>query len=237
MTGTEKLREFITASRVLLPTVPAQIHLRLGARNPNAVSLGVDEIPIPDSKVAREAEEQCRVVSPPRLFNHCHRTYAWAILLSHRDRLRPDPELLYVASMLHDFALTDTYRDANPMICFGARGGVTAAEWAKDRGWPDHRCATLADAISLHLNSYVNPKHGAEAQLLQAGAAVDVIGLRLWDLSRETVREVMSRYPMLDFVKGLAEFEFESRPHTRAQLLTRWLMFSTLARHSPLLNR
>jgi hypothetical protein len=173
-------------------------------------------------------------VSPQRLVNHCHRTYAWAMLLSHRDRLRPDPEMLYVASMLHDLALTDAYRDANPMVCFGARGGVAAADWAHHRGWPDHRCATLADAISLHLNMRVDPKHGPEAHLLQAGAAVDVIGLRLWEISRETVDGVVARYPMLNLIDGLAEFEFEARPHTRAQLLTRWLMFATMMRHSPL---
>jgi len=237
MTRSEKMREFMTASRVILPTLPAQVRARLGVPNPKAVSLRVDEIPVPDSKIAREALEQCREASPQRLLNHCHRTYAWAMLLSHRDRLRPDPELLYVASMLHDLTLTDTYRDVNPMVCFGARGGIMAAEWAHDRGWPDHRCATLADAISLHLNARVDPKHGPEAQLLQAGAAVDVIGLRLWELSRDTVHEVLARYPMLDMIDGLAEFQFEARPHTRAQLLTRWLMFNTFMRHSPLLNR
>jgi len=238
MTRSEKLREFMTASRVLLPTLPAQVGIRIGARSPRAVSLDLDEIPVPDSKIAREAEEQCREISPQRLVNHCHRTYAWGMLLSHRDRLRPDPEMLFVAAMLHDLALTETYRDANPMACFGARGGVAAAEWAQHRGWPDHRCATLADAISLHLNAHVDPKHGPEAQLLQAGAAVDVIGLRLWDLSRDTVRDVLDRYPMLDMIDGLAEFTFEARhPHTRAQFLTRWLMFGTWMRHSPLLAR
>jgi hypothetical protein len=237
MTRPEKLREFMTASRVLLPTLPAQIRMRMGAHNPKAVSADLADIPVPDSKIAREAEEQCREVSPQRLVNHCLRTYTWAMLLSHRGKLRPDPELLYVAAMLHDLALTDSYRDANPMVCFGARGGVAAAEWAQHRGWPDHRCATLADAISLHLNAYVHPKHGPEAQLLQAGAAVDVIGLGLWELSRKTVRQVVDRYPMLDMIDGLAEFTFEARhPHTRAQLLTRWLMFGTWMRHSPLLS-
>jgi hypothetical protein len=237
MTRSEKMREFMTASRVLLPTLPAQFGVRMRARNSKAVSLDIHEIPVPDSKIAHEAEEQCREVSPPRLVNHCHRTYSWAMLLSHRDGLRPDPEMLFVASMLHDLALTETYRDANPMACFGARGGIAAAEWAQHRGWPDHRCATLADAISLHLNAYVDPKHGPEAQLLQAGAAVDVIGLRLWDLSRQTVRDVLNQYPMLDMVDGLAEFEFEARhAHTRARFLTRWMLFGTFMRHSPLLG-
>jgi hypothetical protein len=33
MTRSEKLRELMTAGRVLLPALPAQIHMRLGARN------------------------------------------------------------------------------------------------------------------------------------------------------------------------------------------------------------
>jgi hypothetical protein len=42
---------------------------------------------------------------------------------------------------------------------------------------------------------------------------------------------------MLNMIDGPAEFQFEARPHTRAQLLTRWFMFGTLMRHSPLQRR
>lgn len=161
----------------------------------------------------------------------------WAMLLARHDDLRPDPELLYVASMLHDLMLTDKYRDSNSMSCFGARGGIFANEWARQRGWPAHRCETQADAISLHLNVRVDARYGPEAQLLQAGAGVDVIGLRLWEINPRNVEDVLSRYPLNDFLDGLAEFEAEAHPHTRTKFLIRWLMFMTMARRSPLVGR
>lgn len=237
LTRGEKLREFANANRVLLRTAPAQIRMRLGLPNSKSRSFDIDAIPVPDSKIAREAEEECRQASPDRLVMHCFRTYMWAMFLAQCDNLRPDPELLYVASMLHDLALTERHRDANPMICFGARAGVLATEWTRERGWSEDRCATIGDAISLHLNSRVDSSHGPEAIGLQAGAAMDVLGLRVWDLNRATVEAVQTRYPRLDFVDGLADFEAEARPHTRTQLLTRWLMFTTFARHSPLERR
>jgi hypothetical protein len=143
---------------------------------------------------------------------HCHRTYVWATLLAWCDNLRADPELLYVASMLHDLALTDQHRDANPMICFGARAGVLASEWTRERGWPEHRCATIGDAISLHLNSRVDAAHGPEARALQAGAALDVLGLRMWELDGTTLDAVHARYPRLDMLTGLADFQAEANP-------------------------
>ena len=234
---TEKMREIATANGVLMRTGPAQVRMRLGLANRRARTFDIDDIPIPDSKVARDAEEACREASPDRLVMHCFRTYAWAMMLARVDDLRPDPETLYVATMLHDLALTDQHRHANSMICFGARAGVFATEWGQRRGLPAERCATIGDAISLHLNSRVSPEHGPEAQALQAGAGVDVIGLRLWELSRSTVDAVMTRYPLLDLVDGLPLFEAEAHPHTRTQLLTRWLMFMTMARHNPLARR
>ncbi|WP_006242153.1 hypothetical protein [Mycolicibacterium tusciae] len=237
MTRREKLREFASANGVLLHTAPAQIRMRLGWPNRGARAFDLDAIPLPDSKIAREAEQECREASTDRLMMHCYRTYVWATLLAWCDHLRPDPELLYVAAMLHDLALTDRHRDANPMICFGARAGVMATEWTRDRGWPEDRCATVGDAICLHLNSRVHPKHGPEAQALQAGAALDVLGLRAWELDGDTVDAVHGRYPRLDMLDGISDFEAEARPDTRTRLLTRWLLFSTLARHSPLERR
>jgi hypothetical protein len=234
MTRGEQLREFAISNQMVLRTVPAQIRQRLGLTGRGAFAFDIDRIPIPDSSIAREAEEECREASPDRLVNHCYRTYAWATMLGHGDGVKPDPELLYVAALLHDLALTDGHREAQPMPCFAARGGLIAIGWAGERGWPRERCEALGDAISLHLNARVDPAHGPEAQLLQAGAALDVIGLRSWRLTPETIAAVHARHPRLDMLATLAEFEAESHPGTRTELLMRWLRFSTFARHSPL---
>jgi hypothetical protein len=233
MSRREQVREFARALRVSLPTLPAQARQRLGIRNPRAFDFDADALRIPDSAVAREAEELCRETSSPMLLNHCLRTYAWGMILGERARLRPDVELLYVAALLHDLALTDRFRDYAPMPCFGARAGILAADWAAARDWPESRCVTLADAISLHLNAHVPPVHGPEAQLLQAGAALDVIGLRHWELSPGTVASVVARHPRHGMKRSSYQlFKAEAHPRTRTQLLDRWLMFGTLVRHS-----
>ena len=233
MSRRERIREIAAAARLVLRTAPAQVRQRLGFRNPRAFAFDVDRLPIPDSSIAKEAEELCREASSPMLVNHCLRTYAWGMILGESARLRPDPELFYVASLLHDLALTDRFRDYAPMPCFGARAGIMANDWAGERGWPAHRCSTLADAISLHLNARVPPEHGPEAQLLQAGAGLDVIGLRHWELTPETVASVLERYPRHNMKRvSYPLFKAEAHPRTRTQLLDRWLMFGTLVRHS-----
>ena len=229
----ERVREIAKGTLVILRTAPAQIRQRLGIRNTRAFAYDVDRLPIPDSSIAKQAEELCREASSPMLVNHCLRTYAWGMILGEHDGLRPDPELFYVASMLHDLALTEQLRGYAPMPCFGARAAILASDWAQRRGWPEDRCATLADAICLHLNVEVPPEHGPEAQLLQAGAGLDVIGLRHWQLTAETVASVLARYPRHN-MKQVAYplFVAEAHARTRAQLLRRWLMFGPLVRHS-----
>jgi hypothetical protein len=233
----EQIRELAAAARVTLMGAPAQIRQRLGLPNGSAFALDPDSLPIPDSSIAKEAEELCRESSSEMLLNHCLRSYVWGMILGRRDGLRPDPELLYVASMLHDLALTDRFREYAPMPCFGARAGLLANEWARERGWEQVRCSTLADVISLHLNTAVPARHGPEAQLLQAGAGLDVIGLRHWELEPDTVAWVLERYPR-HVLKATINpvLEAEAHPYTRTQLLHRWLLFGSLVRHSQFLE-
>jgi hypothetical protein len=233
LTRRERLAGIADGMVLLIRTAPAQVRQRLRLPNPRAFEYDLDELVIPDSAIARDAEELCRDASPDGLVNHCMRTYAWGAILGRRDGLDPDPELLYVGSLLHDLALTDEFRDHSPIPCFAARGAIAATEWAAEQGWPEHRCASLGDAISLHLNVRVPAEHGPEARLLQAGAALDVAGMRHWELDPRTVSSVVERYPRLRMKDELYPlFTAELHPRTRAQLLDRWLRFGTLVRHS-----
>ena len=62
-------------------------------------------ITVPDSAIARRASERMADVAAPFLVNHSIRCYGWAVELARHDRLKFDPEILYVAAMLHDVGL------------------------------------------------------------------------------------------------------------------------------------
>lgn len=179
----------------------------------------------PDSALAREAEELCREVSTPSLFNHCLRVYLWGALLAARDRLRYDAELLYVGAALHDLALTESYRGRSETIsCFAVEGAVCARAWALDHGCEPHNAWRLANAISLHVNPRVAVKQGVEEHLLACGAALDVIGARRRELAPALVARALDRHPRLGFK---AEINARSRqaarhgPKTRVALAYR----------------
>ena len=74
------------------------------------------------------------------------------------------------------------------------------------------------------------------AYLLSAGAAVDVVGLRLWDLPPATVAEVVRAYSRADFKAVFTEaFRQEATrvPAGRAQFLQRYGAFAAAIRFAP----
>src|SRR5436309_14860349 len=65
---------------------------------PNLISALV----IPDSLLAKEATDLLREYSTDLLFNHSIRVYLFAAEQGCQQKLRFDPELLYVAAAFHD---------------------------------------------------------------------------------------------------------------------------------------
>lgn len=220
MSGWERLREATLSTKVIVPLLGARVANRLGLAARDAVVLEPDAYVFPDSRIAQEAEEECRSTTSAMLYNHSVRTYLFGLMLARRDGLELDHELFYVASMLHDLTLDETYRDYAPMACFAARGGILANDWAEARGWGPERRGTLSDAISLHLNARVDPTFGPEAQMLQAGAGVDTIGLRMRQLAPDSLEQILARYPRCGLkAAGPLSFVDEAHPRTRAAFL------------------
>src|SRR4051795_2579453 len=60
---------------------------------------------IPDSLLAKEATDILREYSTDLLFNHSMRVYLFAAEQGRQQKLRFDPERLYVASAFHDLGL------------------------------------------------------------------------------------------------------------------------------------
>jgi hypothetical protein len=159
------------------------------------------EMPVPDSALARRARELIADVAAPYLVNHSVRSYAWAVELARHDHLRFDPEVLYVAAVLHDIGLVPAYDLGG---CFEVDGAVAAAALARDAGAPEPRAGAIYDVIALHMREDLPPDPASEVVLLWDSTGTDVTGYRFTDVRPFVVPRVLEAYPRLTFKRDFA---------------------------------
>ncbi|MQY20531.1 HD domain-containing protein [Nocardia macrotermitis] len=221
LTRTEKFAFARHAVAGQLREIPASLAsvLGFGGRG-SALELRADP---PDGRFARHAEEFARDAYGPELLQHCLRCWYFGDLFAQRDRRDHDSELLYVASLLHDIALTDRYR-ATPADapCFAVHGAAVAGRmlgmWGADADFRD----AVEAAIAAHLDVSVPPEHGVESHLLHAAARLDVVGARVADLPKPVLHQVNTRHPRGHFSTELSRAlsrEARERPDSRIAVL------------------
>lgn len=134
-------------------------------------------VQLPGSTIVSSALAECRENCHEAIALHCLRTFAWGSLIAAGRGLTPDRELLAVGCLLHDLDLGRTDgRTTSGCRCFACASAIRAEAFALAYGWDARRATRLGDAIALHLDPVVPLRRGTEAHLLQAGAALDVIG-------------------------------------------------------------
>lgn len=240
LSATDAFGQLVQAVVFQLRVLPAQAFWKLGVSEPRALRFDLDELAPPDSAVARKALELCSMVSPDYLTNHCLRSYLWARVFARQDGITFDDEFLYLACMLHDLGLTDQFRPQEPgMCCFSLASAEAARAVATELQWDPQRRDALAEAITLHVNVRVGLSKGPEAHLLNAATALDVGGLRYWEIPPAAVERVVERYPRLEFKHRFPRDwrdEANQRPRSRAGFLETWLRFSHRIGTSPFLE-
>jgi hypothetical protein len=131
----------------------------------------------PDTRAAREAEQYLHETSSKPMVFHSLRTYYFSGILYQLSGVKQsiDKEALYVAALLHDVGLFQVSPPAEEN-CFTIGGAREARRIAKDAGWDEARCDSIAAAITTNLNAFVPPdKFGPEAQFMRVGGLVEVI--------------------------------------------------------------
>lgn len=220
----DELDQLLRVARSRIGPRTRRLAASLGSRTGRGRGVPVDwrvaQSP-PDSAFARAALAAAREASSDILLGHCMRTWLWADLVAQADRVRHDPELLYAACILHDLGLTAA-NWCHRSECFGVEGGLAAYDLATAHGYPHAR--TLAEAIMFHLNVEVPLALGAEAHLLRAAAAMDLLGQRARMLPGHVVIEVLARHPRDGFaaeIDQLSARQAAARPRSRIALLRR----------------
>lgn len=212
---------FRLMARTMAPALSAvgKTWLRIGERK----SCDFSSIPQPDTDAIRSAYALLESCASPSIINHSFRTYFWGAAFARFSGVHHDPELLMASCLLHDLGMTDAHCGKLPgCACFAVEGALAAEEWARGIGWPPARQQQIAEAISLHLNGDVAVSQGAEAHLLQQGAACDVVGSRFYEMDSGYRGRVLEQHPRLGFKKVMLDFatgESRRRPQSRTRLI------------------
>ncbi|MBF6170339.1 HD domain-containing protein [Nocardia blacklockiae] len=202
-------------------SVPGRARLAFGRDPAHGVRVDPGELAAPDSVLARDAHDTARELLSPPVFEHSRRTYAWAAALAAVHRLEFDREAVYVASLLHDAC----WPTRTPGIDFTVGGSDIAADVAERHHLEPRRRALLGDAICMHHTPGVTLDAGPEAFLLASAAALDVVGLRLWDIPENIRTQVISQFPRTGFKRECARrvrAEAAAVPHGRMWLFHRY---------------
>jgi len=190
----------------------------------------------PDSSLAIEAIELWTEATTVWLREHGYRTWYFARGLAAVEGLTPDPELLFVACLLHDLGLTDRAAPSVAQPCF-AVSGATAARAVVEPHRSSHAADRVAEAIAMHLNLDVPLDDGDLNYLVAASTLVDVAGVRLQLLPARFVEQVLVAHPRGGFgdrVGTALEDMGDRYPHTRCAFMTETLGVGDFARACPL---
>jgi HD superfamily phosphodiesterase len=162
-------------------------------------ALAVEEIRIPDSKLAREIMELVRDIEPPLLFHHSSRVYYWGALAGRHRGLEFDRELLYAAAMFHDVGLTPAYSSAHER--FEVDGANAAREFLRSHGIVQSDIDTVWTAIALHTTPGIPQHMHPVVALVTAGVEMDVLGLAYTKYSDAERESVVHAHPRTEHFK------------------------------------
>lgn len=185
--------------------------LALGVKKLHAVV--PDDWAAPDSRLADEARLLARELCSPVLVAHSERTYCFGAILAARDGLKMDRELFYIACLLHDLGLSDTYKDQS-----GSFEWVSAREahrFCLDRGLSADKADLVHDAVALHSSVEVANKREPEVAFVHFGAGLDLLGKRVDHIPPVDLSAVLERYTREGFKEEFScclREQFEKKP-------------------------
>lgn len=171
-------------------------------------------ITAPDSELARKAAALAEQAHTPALLNHVHRTYWFAEFLAKKRDMKFDRELVYVASLLHDLGLSHDHAADKR---FEVDGADAASRFLLANDYPPAKTDIVWDAIALHSSADVADRREPEVALVHFGAHVDVMGLRMEEISPQLIDDTLALYPRVGFKKAFTEALAEvakKKPHT-----------------------
>ena len=163
------------------------------------MSLIVEGVAIPDSRLAREITEVVRDTATPLLFHHSSRVYYFGALAGKHRGLKFDSELLYAGAMFHDLGLTS--RHSSPNERFEVDGANAARDFLRGHRISEAEIDTVWTAIALHTTPGIPQHMHPIVALVTAGVEMDVLGLTYPEYSDVEREAVVRTHPRTEHFK------------------------------------
>jgi HD domain len=195
----------------------------------------INGIPVPDSKMAREAMELVRDTATPLLFNHSSRVYCFGALAGERQGASVDSELLYIASMFHDMGLTARYNSPNDR--FEVDGANAARDFLRHYRIDPQLIDTVWAAVALHTTPGIPQYMHPVIALVAAGVQMDVVGggfEQFTEAQRASVVQAFPREP--DFADEIIQAFYDWNKH-KPQTVYATINADVLAEKDPKFQR
>jgi hypothetical protein len=180
------------------------------------MSISIEGISVPDSKLSREVTELVRDTESELLLHHSSRVYYFGALAGKRRGLAFDPELLYVGAMFHDMGLVPAHSSREER--FEVDGANAARDFLRRHGIAQHDIDLVWTAIALHTTPGIPQHMHPVIALVTAGVEMDVLGLTYREYSdreREAVVRAHPRPPQ--FKEDIIQTFYDGirhKPHT-----------------------
>ncbi|WP_256796267.1 HD domain-containing protein [Terrabacter sp. Ter38] len=219
-------------ARVHLTNAVGRLRLAADVHPGRTAYVPPSRLQAPDSPLTRAAEQVASGILPPVLLRHSQRAYTFGRALGELEGLDVDTELLYAAALLHDTGLVISEGHDD----FTLASARIASDVAEQVGLSTAATETLQTAITMHHSPRVTLDAGPVAYLLAAGAGVDVVGLRSWELPRGALERAVAEHPRDGFKGYFARAwadEAARVPDGRARLLRRYGAFTAAIRVAP----
>ncbi len=110
---------------------------------------------------------------PDYLLAHSVRAYCWGAAIAAGEGWAFDRQVLWTASLMHDFGLTRITRNT---MCFEVEGAEIARRFLEGAGLSPEAADRAAIAIILHMQPNVTLADGVESVLLDRSTSLDVRG-------------------------------------------------------------
>ena len=232
LTRMERVRLLAPILRTTVQYTAGRLRLALGLRPARQATLDLDRLVWPDSALVRRATACCRETLSASMVNHSYRTFVFGLALAHLDDVPVDHEALLVAALMHDIAL----ETPTPRRCFAVVGAERTIALGGEIEDARGTARTAAEAVCFHITPGLDAARHAAGSLISAGATIDLLGLRVWDMEPGFVARVFAAYPRLGAKRHVAacwRSEARAVPGGRAALIEHAALFSVFVRLAP----